>query len=302
MDEDGVRAKMYRSDNSVALALQGGSRTGGGGGGAITAPTASLKSGEVTKNSLLKLSTTYSDAKIYYTTDGSTPTKDSTEYAAPIVIDKSMTVKYMVVTAKGPSRVITATYTVKTADITFNENTFKYIRGYEDNNFNPDQAITRYEMLESLERLLDIERIETDKAFPDVTEDKKALVALFAGAGIIDGFDDGTFKDNEGLTRAEFVKVMSIILNLAPESNSTAFDDAADHWAKNYIAAFETLGYLKGYDDGSFRPDNKISRAEFVAVINRIIKNNSETVNNEFSDLDNSHWAFEEIMKAVLEN
>lgn len=179
-------------------------------------------------------------------------------------------------------------------------NSTRYIAGYGDV-FKPDQAITRYEMLECLYELFNIKKSDTDKTFSDVSEGKKALVDLFAGAGIIDGFDDGTFKGDNGLTRAEFSKVMSIILECDSVAENSRYADIQGHWAEGYISQFTLLGYLVGYEDGSFRPDNQMTRAEFVTIINRIVKIENELYSKSYTDLAGEHWAYEDIMKACKE-
>ena len=119
-----------------------------------------------------------------------------------------------------------------------NANEIHYIKGYSDNTFKPDQDITRYEMLEALSNLLDFKN-DGSHNLTDVTADYDKLVALFTGAKIIDGYDDNTFKGTDGLTRAEFVKILSIILNLeTKETTENKFTDISAHWAKDYINNF----------------------------------------------------------------
>ena len=176
----------------------------------------------------------------------------------------------------------------------------RYMKRSTDNTFEPDRAITRYEMLEALNNLLDLEK-ENSHNLTDVTPDYDELVALFTGAGIISGYDDNTFKGTDGLTRAEFVKIMSVILDIEiKETTENKFTDISTHWAKNYINSFADLGYLNGYNDGTFKPDEKLTRAEFITIINRIIDIESEVEENLFNDLESDHWAFSDIMKSYL--
>ena len=292
---------------TLQAAIDGLRRNSSGGGGSsvtINPPTASQKSEEVVKNSVVALSTTTTGGKIYYTTDGKNPTANSTLYENPIVIDKDMTVKAIVISNGRTSNTATFTYTVRSAKIGFKDKAsdIKYIKAHTDKLFDPDMDITRYEVLESLALVLDIEKTDISKTFSDVDEAHKDLVSLFAGAGIIDGYPDGTFKGNEGLTRAEFVKIMSIALNLEiKEDGKSALNDMDGHWANMYVAEFETLGYIKGYPDGGFHPDTKMTRAEFVAIINRIIKKTTSAVPPVFDDVQSGHWAYGDIISRNID-
>ena len=120
------------------------------------------------------------------------------------------------------------------------------------------------------------------------------------GAGIIDGFEDGTFRGEQGLTRAEFVKVMAIVLGAGESEGESKYSDCSGHWAEGWIAAFTKQGYLYGYEDGTFRPDQQMTRAEFVAIINRIIGKKKEQVPPRLSDLQPGHWAYADIMAAYM--
>ena len=269
----------------------------------INSPSANENSGAVEKGSAIILTSNYPNGKIYYTLDGTSPTINSDLYSEPIIIDKSVTLKFMVVENGASSTVVSKTYTVTepVAGIKENSNTIRFIKGYPDNTFKPDQAITRYEMLESLKNLVNISKIGINKDLSDVPLDKAELVSLFTGAEIIDGYDDGIFKGEEGLTRAEFSKIMSIILNLEiKDTEENKFKDISAHWAKNYINSFAELNYLMGYDNNVVKPDNKLTRAEFTAIINRIIKINTEPVDNIYTDIMPNHWAISDILLSCL--
>ena len=279
--------------------------------GQVTAaPTASIQSGKVEKGTTITLSCSTEGANIYYTLDGKNPTINSTLYTTPIKIGENTNIKFMALkNGISSSQVISLNYTVSSdgainLDFAIKENvsTIKYMSGYNDNTFKPDQTITRYEMLEALNNLLDFKNDGSHNLI-DVTADYDKLVSLFTGAKIIDGYDDNTFKGTDGLTRAEFVKILSIILNLeTEETKENKFTDISAHWAKDYINVFSELGYLNGYGDGTFKPDNKLTRAEFVTIINRIIKISTENESNHFDDLNSEHWAYNDILKAHKNN
>ena len=177
----------------------------------------------------------------------------------------------------------------------------RYIKGYSGNTFKPDMPITRYEMLEALALILDIKNAADADAPSDVREEYKETVALFVGSGIIEGDENGMFNGDKGLTRAEFVKVMSVVLKLDTSAKELrVFSDTESHWADSYINAFLALGYIKGYGDGTFKPDLHITRAEFVAVVNRIIGVRGGSAVERFKDLTGAHWAFDDIMAVCI--
>ncbi len=307
----GVGANFFTVDEGTAInAMNSGvvtvefPRTESGGGKIpVTPPAASTSSGEVLSGSQITLSSGYYAGKIYYTTDGSMPTTNSTLYTGePIEITENTTIKMIVVFAGTPSDVVTYTYTVRAPKITEKENasTAQYIKAHSTNLFEPDIAITRYEMIESLAALYDIEKSPTAKSFPDVDDAHRDLVSLFVGAGIIGGFPDGTFGGERGLTRAEFVKTMSLILGLDIKDETSDFGDMSGHWAEKYVAEFAKLGYVGGYPDHTFMPDAQMTRAEFVTVINRIIGIKAASASPVFDDLPSDHWAFGAIMAAYL--
>ncbi|RKN82024.1 chitobiase/beta-hexosaminidase C-terminal domain-containing protein [Paenibacillus ginsengarvi] len=285
----------------------------GGGGGAFISPPAieaSIGSGknavgvkeplQVAKNSILKLKAPAGQV-IYYTTDGSTPTKNSKVYKeGDIVITGNMTIK--AITDKD-DRLITIEYKVENAkfDIKKDAADVKYIgAGSGSKEFRPDAAITRYELIEALSSLLDKEDVSVDNLLAEVKEEAKDRVAFFTSAGIIEGYPDGTFGGDRGLTRAEFVVMMSRVLRLdANTRGNTVLTDVDGHWAEWYINAFTKAGYVEGFPDGTFQPDGEITRAQAVVIINRIIGKKKQDAPAVFGDLTPDHWAFQDIMAAA---
>lgn len=278
--------------------------TGTGPSTSVKAPTASVRSGStVFKGSVIELSTTTSGASIYYTTDGSTPTtSNGTLYTVDgIRISGDVTIKAFATKDSKSSTVATFSYTMKTANAEFKEdaNTIKYMESVSDTLFEPDRDATRYEVLEALDALMDIEDANIENGFSDVTEEYEELVNKFAATDIVDGYPNLTFGGTSSITRAEFVKMLAEALNLdmsgAAEHN---FNDVqAGHWAESYIAAFTELGYIIGDPDGNFRPDDNITRAEVVTVINRILDVESDPdAEQKYTDLAPEHWAYGYVM------
>ncbi len=287
------------SENSIKVERQ--SRGGGGSAGsaAVANPIASVKSREVIKGTKIELSCSTKGAKIYYTTDETQPTDKSLLYQQPIEITENTTLKFIAISGSKRSDVQIMTYTLKKANISLKKNagTVKYIVT-SDAMFYPDNAMSRYEILSALNMLFDIEDVGQKANLSDVTNEYADIVDLFVGANIIEGYPDDTFRGESGITRAEFVKILSIMLD-TPEENTTAFNDISGHWCEKYINSFATLNLLNGYPDGSFKPDNIITKAEVVTVLNRIVKNTDDDENVFFEDLDQEHWAYRDICKAV---
>jgi len=253
----------------------------------------------VPRNSKLTL-TAPAGQTIYYTIDGSTPTTESKRYTGEIVITGKMTVK--VITDQS-DEVVTFEYEVEPAkyEIRSDAHRIKYIDGYPSGEFRPGAAITRYELLGALAPLLNKEEVTVANPFGDVRADSEELVAFFVSAGIITGYPDQTFGGERGLTRAEFVVILTRLLKLdLTNTGKTAFADLAGHWSQKYVNALTKSGFVKGFPDGTFKPMNIISRAEAVVLINRIIgKQRANGVAVTFSDLPPTHWAFREIMAAA---
>lgn len=263
-----------------------------------TADGTSQQPVKVAKNSKLTL-TAPEGQVIYYTTDGSTPTKNSPQFKGELIITGNMTIKAITDT---DDTVVTIVYEVEKAkyEVKDNAGEIKYISGYHDGTFRPDAAMTRMELVHALAPLLDKEDLKLGMLFGDVSTADSETVAFFASAGIIEGYPNGTFGGNKGLTRAEFTVIMSRVLNLnIKRTGKTVLTDISGHWAEKYVNAFTAAGYVQGFPDSTFRPESEISRAQAVVIINRIIGSLGLSGDAEFSDLPTTHWAYKEIMSAV---
>jgi hypothetical protein len=254
----------------------------------------------IARNSELTL-TAPAGQTIYYTTDGSTPTKDSPQYDGSILITGDMTVK--MITDKN-DKVVTIHYQVENAkyELKSDASKIKYISGYANNEFKPDAPLSRYEAAEVLEPLLDKEDVTVGNTFGDVRGKEAGPVAFLTSAGIIDGYPGHTFGGDKGLTRAEFVVIMARVLKLnVADAGEAAFEDTKGHWSAPYIDAFAMAGYVEGFPDGTFQPDEEITRAQAVVLINRVIGRSQAQDDNveAFTDLPPSHWAFRDIIEAA---
>lgn len=299
----------YTATATVTVSKSSSSSGGGSSSSRLSQVKADVPAGTVNKGTKVVLSNSNSSAIIYYTIDGSAPTTSSTKYSGTISIDEDMTIKAIAVkSGYTTSNVAIFKYTVDGEPIfTLKDNAdnIKYMTVYDDGTFKPDQAATRYEILNALNNLFDFENISDSIVFFDVNSSNKDLVNKFACTGVINGYEDGTFRGNNGITRAELVKILSMMFDVE-NKNSTAinYPDVADHWAKLYIDSFSRSGYVEGYPDGTFKPDNEVTRAEFVKIVNNILGINeysdtsytssNSSYNSAISDI-NDHWAQKDI-------
>lgn len=185
-----------------------------------------------------------------------------------------------------------------------------YITGYTDGTFRPDQTVTKAEAATMLARLYAVSEDEMENYtsdFKDVSQNAwhSKAVGLLQRLGVVTGYK-GSFNPENAITRAEFVAMVSRFSGVSETEVSSAFNDIEEnHWAANYIAVAQNQGWLTGYNDGSFKPDQKITRAEAVKVINavagRIVDKEAIDALEEsvFSDVAKDHWAYYEIMEAV---
>ncbi|MFA9560390.1 S-layer homology domain-containing protein [Evansella sp. AB-rgal1] len=178
-----------------------------------------------------------------------------------------------------------------------------YITGYSDGSFKPNQSITRAEMAAIIQRIKQEQSSANNvKAFSDVKSTLWAVDAInyVASKEYMVGNSKGLFQPNENITRAEMATVITRLLSL-DDSFSVNFHDVEDtHWAKKSIEQVFNGGYMNGYPDGSFKPEQSLTRAEAVTIFNRILGRREfvETLTPSFKDVPVSHWAFQEIEAA----
>ena len=234
------------------------------------------------------------DGVIYYTTDGTTPNKNSTRYNSPIYVTEDTVIK-AVVWQEGDlySKVYTFTYKVNARMVKLNADTQKsmLLAGYPDGTFRPDASITRAEGATLLHRATTMYGYYVrDDIFTDVDMWAKQSIYELAAAGVVKGYPDGTFRPNNTVTRAEFIAMLMRVIGEA--GGSSEFADVQGHWAEKYIAKATAYGYLSGYPDGTFRPDANITRAEALKVVSKVFGFASNGTYMRFTDVADTHWAF----------
>lgn len=150
-----------------------------------------------------------------------------------------------------------------------------------------------------MEKIIKNKVVNTQKEFKDIKKHwSKKEIEVAQKMELISGYEDGTVRPDSNITRAEFVMMVSRALDITPVENASIFSDIKNHWAKGYINALNMLGVIGGYGDGTFRPDDKITRAEVITIISRIIdeKRVEDKTNTRFDDINN-HWAKNHIEK-----
>jgi hypothetical protein len=187
--------------------------------------------------------------------------------------------------------------------------TYKYIYGFDDGAFHPDEGLTRAQFAQIVFNLaLDADKENVDPATitaPDVNRDMwyAKAVAYALTKEILSGYPDETFRPDQPMTRAELCAVLYSYFNLsALDFSVDPFTDISEHWAETYIKIVAAYSVITGYPDGAFRPDQAITRAEFVSIMNRLlmrISANSEPLSaSAFPDIDKTFWAYNDIVNA----
>ncbi len=150
---------------------------------------------------------------------------------------------------------------------------FAYVVGYPDGTVKPLGTITREEVAVIFYRLMTVESRKaydaTKQPFSDVSSDRWSNdeIATLYNAKIITGNADGSFKPAEPISRAEFAAIAAKFDKLE-KTQENKFSDISNHWAKDYINSSAVKGWIGGYEDGTFRPDNNILRCEAMKMIN----------------------------------
>lgn len=186
-----------------------------------------------------------------------------------------------------------------------------FLVGYAEGTFGPERNMTRAEVTTMFARLL-TEQIEADKTYSSTFNDvaKNCWAANYIGYmqqfGIVTGYEDGSFRPDAPVTRAEFAAIASRFEKLTQGSKS--FTDVPDtHWAVRYINFAATRGWVTGYEDGSFKPEHSITRAEVAAVTCRLLERSADQTYirshigelRTFADMTENHWAYWYAMEAA---
>ena len=201
------------------------------------------------------------------------------------------------------------------SSVDFDKKRANYIDGYPDGSFRPDANVTRAEAAAMLYRLV----VDDDKdasaapevgtAYNDVagSEWYGHIVSYMTAKGLMRGYPDGYFRPEAYMTRAELAAVLcasfAYFFDYTRIPTFRFPDVPTDHWAFAPVSACAFFGLARGYADGTFRPDEPITRAEAVTLLNRSRGRGLSPIDlpsgiPQYTDLDESHWAYSQIMEA----
>ena len=181
-----------------------------------------------------------------------------------------------------------------------------YVNGRAPGKFEPKASITRGEVAAILFRLMS-ENTKTrfyaqSNDFMDVSSDSwyNEAISTLVQAGVLGGYGDGTFRP---VTRAELAAILVRVQGGSESAGNTTFTDTDRHWAEGYISSAVTSGLVFGYDDGTFKPNRSITRAEAVTMMNRLLMrspmDSSYTGSVSFTDVQPSDWFYGDVMAAA---
>jgi len=196
-----------------------------------------------------------------------------------------------------------------------------YILGYPDGTFGPARQMTRAEAAAIFARLLAEKKDDTiptaaTTKFSDVSANDwySGYVKYLSNFGVIYGTGEDTFDPNRAITRAEFVAMAVRFFDNYGDGNAEIMeqyvefsDVSSGYWAAKYIKDAAIHGWIKGYEDGTFRADRNIARCEVVAIVNRLLDRvaDQDYVDshlrslNTFTDMKKDHWAYYEVMESA---
>lgn len=216
-------------------------------------------------------------------------------------------------TKSGDTYTFTAMWTKATSTVPYmlnGEDHYAYIKGYPNGSFKPNATITRAEAASIFYRLLTDSTRKTYSTTYNTFKDVPAkawyntAVSTMAKLGIVNGGSDGYFRPSDPITRAEIAAMIARCDGNSYGNAYTNFSDVKGHWAANYIARAYELGWINGYGT-TYAPDKYISRAETVAILNRVLNRAPQTTSdllsglNTFNDVSVTSWYYLDVEEAA---
>lgn len=204
-----------------------------------------------------------------------TPTRESYTFTGWYA-DKALTQKITSVTMNSDKTVYADWEATGVPDKLNGDDHFAYVIGYPDGKVHPEGNISRAETATIFFRLLKADirdgNLTADNGFSDVSDGQwhNKAISTMAKLGIVKGRRADRFDPDASITRAEFAAICARF-STKPVENSGSFSDISGHWAENEIERAAAFGWISGYPDGTFRPDARITRAEAMTMINRVL-------------------------------
>lgn len=184
-----------------------------------------------------------------------------------------------------------------------------YLSGYANGSFGPNKNMTRAEAAQMFYNLLLNQEVSGAVSFTDVAADAwyaKAVHTL-ASLGILQGVGDGRFAPDRAITRAEFTVIAMRFADLDTSGENIFTDVNAGDWFYDQVVGSIRYGWINGYEDGTFRPNNTITRAEVTTIVNRMLGRaaDKDYVDShkdqlrQFPDVAQTNWAYYNIVEAT---
>ena len=181
-----------------------------------------------------------------------------------------------------------------------------YINGFLDGTFGPEKNVTRGQVATMIARILGYTdgTVDTTPLFRDIPSDYYAAgpIAFIKERGIMNGDIYGNFRASDNITRAEMATIVANFKQFHIEENQNiTFKDTKGHWAQWIIEAIRAAGIINGQSDGSFAPNEPVTRAQAIVMMNRMLERGplQGVTSPSFQDVKETHWAFEEIEEAA---
>lgn len=184
-----------------------------------------------------------------------------------------------------------------------------YLSGYPNDLFGANNNMTRGEVAQMFYNLLLDKDVTITVTFEDVAADAwyADAVNTLASLGMIKGVGDNRFEPERSITRAEFTTIAMHFTNGVLEGENIFPDVNPDDWFYDYVVGSIQYGWISGYPDGTFGPNNTITRAEVTTIVNRMLGRSvdkdyvdSHTADlRQFTDLADTYWAYYDIMEAT---
>ena len=183
-----------------------------------------------------------------------------------------------------------------------------YVAGYPNGTFKPKKAMTRAEVSSVIARMESGNKpVAGYTSFKDVDDSQwfAASVGFMEKRGFISGYQDGSFKPHQSITRAEFARILAAYAGLEPTEGNSFTDVKKNHWAKGYIGAVGQAGLMNGNGKGRFNPSAKITRQEVCAALNKALERKPDKDfldtygNNPFKDVNKKMWSYYDILEAT---
>lgn len=183
-----------------------------------------------------------------------------------------------------------------------------YLAGYGSGLFGPDDNMTRAQAAQLFYNLLLDQDVPVTVSFTDVSDDAwyAEAVNTLASLGMVNGVGGGMFAPERAITRAEFTVIAMRFADLDAGGENIFSDVSADDWFYAQVVGSIKYGWITGYTDGTFRPNNTITRAEVTAVVNRMLARSADQSFvdlhtdglTRFPDVSEDYWAYYQIAEA----